>query len=220
MMNCVNPLAMISWAVQEAHPDLAYVGLCHSVQETSGHLARILGEDIRNIDYRSAGINHVAFFTKFHKRLPDGSHEDLYPRLRAIAESGKAPEGDKVRFEVLKHFGHFVTESSEHFSEYTPWFIKDGRTDLIDTFQVPLDDYIRRCEEQIAEWGVLKHDLEDEARRLHAKLEAGAHFVMTQPIFDVDVWTKFLKVFGEPSLPVPVMVGILPLLAVAGADEE
>ena len=56
-----------------------------------------------------------------------------------------------------------------------------------------------------------KPDLEDEARRLHAKLEAGAHLVMTQPIFDVDVWTKFLKVFGATSLPVPVMVGILPL---------
>ncbi|MGZ9810209.1 alpha-galactosidase [Pseudoroseicyclus sp. H15] len=169
MMNYVNPMAMISWAVQEAYPNLAYVGLCHSVQETSEHLARVLGEDIGQIDYTSAGINHVAFFTKFQKRLPGGGHEDLYPRLKAIAEEGRAPEGDKVRFEVLRSLGHFVTESSEHFSEYTPWFIKSGRDDLIDRYQVPLDEYIRRCEEQIAEWKVLKHELEDESAPLEVE---------------------------------------------------
>jgi alpha-galactosidase len=169
MMNYVNPMAMISAAVQEAYPKLAYVGLCHSVQETAGHLARTLGEDIKSIDYRSAGINHVAFFSKFEKRLSDGTREDLYPRLRAMAAAGQAPDGDKVRFEVLKHLGYFVTESSEHFSEYTPWFIKRGREDLIDRFQVPLDEYIRRCEVQIAEWGVLKHDLEDAARPLEVE---------------------------------------------------
>lgn len=161
MMNYVNPMAMISWAMLEAYPQIAYVGLCHSVQETSGHLARVLGENIADIDYRAAGINHVSFFTKFEKRLPDGGREDLYPRLRAIAESGNYPEGDKVRFAVMKHFGHFVTESSEHFSEYTSWFIKRDRPDLVDQFQVPLDEYIRRCEEQIAGWNSLRAELED-----------------------------------------------------------
>lgn len=161
MMNYVNPMAMITWAMQEAMPQIAYVGLCHSVQETSAHLARVLGENIADIDYRSAGINHVAFFTKFEKRLPGGGREDLYPRLRDIAASGVYPEGDKVRFAVMKHFGHFVTESSEHFSEYTPWFIKSGRPDLADQYQVPLDEYIRRCEEQIADWHRLRTELED-----------------------------------------------------------
>ena len=163
MMNYVNPMAMISWAMQEAYPGIAYVGLCHSVQETSGHLARVLGEDIAQIDYLSAGINHVAFITKFEKRLAGGGTEDLYPRLREIAASGSYPEGDKVRFAVMKHFGHFVTESSEHFSEYTPWFIKRDRPDLIDQFQVPLDEYIRRCEEQIGGWHALRAELEDAA---------------------------------------------------------
>jgi alpha-galactosidase len=161
MMNYVNPMAMITWAMQEAMPDIRYVGLCHSVQETSGHLARVLGEDIANIDFRCAGINHVAFFTKFEKRLPGGGREDLYPRLRQIAVQGGFPAEDAVRFEVLKHFGHFVTESSEHFSEYTPWFIKKGRDDLIQQFQVPLDEYIRRCEEQLADWHSLRAELED-----------------------------------------------------------
>ena len=166
MMNYVNPMAMITWAMQERFPDIAYVGLCHSVQETSGHLARVLGEDIARIDYRAAGINHVSFFSDFRKRLPGGGTEDLYPRLRAIAESGNYPEGDRVRFAVMKHFGHFVTESSEHFSEYTPWFIKSARPDLVAEFQVPLDEYITRCKDQIAEWEVLKHELEDESRPL------------------------------------------------------
>lgn len=161
MMNYVNPMAMITWAMQQAMPDIRYVGLCHSVQETSGHLARVLGEDIADIDFRCAGINHVAFFTKFEKRLPGGGREDLYPRLRQIAAQGSYPASDAVRFEVMKHFGHFVTESSEHFSEYTPWFIKRGRDDLIQQFQVPLDEYIRRCEEQLADWHVLRAELED-----------------------------------------------------------
>ncbi|TIV75821.1 MAG: alpha-glucosidase/alpha-galactosidase, partial [Mesorhizobium sp.] len=72
MMNYVNPMAMISWAMAEGYPDIRYVGLCHSVQETSQFLARTLGEDIADIDYLCAGLNHVAFFLKFEKRLPDG----------------------------------------------------------------------------------------------------------------------------------------------------
>jgi alpha-galactosidase len=76
-----------------------------------------------------------------------------------IAE-GRVPEWNRVRYEVLRHFGHFVTESSEHFAEYTPWFIKDGRADLIDEFNVPLDEYIVRCERQIADWHELRNSLE------------------------------------------------------------
>ncbi|MBG1232397.1 alpha-glucosidase/alpha-galactosidase [Aestuariivirga litoralis] len=160
MMNYVNPMAMISWAMADKFPHIRYVGLCHSVQDTSQFLARTLGEDIANIDFNCAGLNHVAFFTKFEKRLPDGAREDLYPRLRKLAADGVFPPKEAVRFEVLKRFGHFVTESSEHFSEYTPWFIKRGREDLIEKFQVPLDEYITRCENQIAGWHNLKKELE------------------------------------------------------------
>jgi alpha-galactosidase len=164
MMNYVNPMAMVSWAMTEAMPDIKYVGLCHSVQHTSAFLARTLGEDIADIDYQCAGLNHVAFFLKFEKRLPDGSREDMYPKLRQLAQSGQYPPQEAVRFEVMKRFGHFVTESSEHFSEYTPWFIKRGRNDLLEKFQVPLDEYIKRCERQIAEWHQLRRELEDESK--------------------------------------------------------
>jgi len=166
MMNYVNPMAMNSWAVAEAAPEIRYVGLCHSVQHTSEHLARCLGEPIADIDFRCAGLNHVAFFLKFEKRHAGGAHEDLYPRLRQMAEAGTYPADDAVRFETMKQFGYFVTESSEHFAEYNSWFIKRGRDDLVQRFSVPLDEYITRCERQVAGWNRLRGELEDEARPL------------------------------------------------------
>jgi len=162
LMQYVNPMAINCWAIKEIAPEIRNVGLCHSVQHTSGQLAQYLGEDIADIDYLSGGINHVAFFLKFEKRHPDGRREDLYPRLKALQAEGTVPEGDRVRFDVLKRLGHYVTESSEHFAEYTSWYIKDGRNDLIDALDIPLDEYIRRCERQIAEWHMLRRDLEGE----------------------------------------------------------
>jgi alpha-galactosidase len=160
LMQYVNPMAINRWAIKEIAPSIRTVGLCHSVQHTAAHLADCLGEDIADINYLSAGINHVAFFLKYEKLRADGSREDLYPRLRALAEEGRIPSDDRVRFDVLKRLGHFVTESSEHFSEYTSWYIKEGRNDLIERLNIPLDEYIRRCEVQIAEWHELRRDLE------------------------------------------------------------
>src|SRR5215467_6791103 len=164
MMNYVNPMAMNSWAIAEAAPEIRYVGLCHSVQHTSEHLARCLDESIADIDFLCAGLNHVAFFLKFDKRRAGGAPEDLYPRLRHMAESRTYPAEDAVRFETMKQFGYFVTESSEHFAEYNSWFIKRGRDDLVQRFSVPLDEYITRCERQIAGWNRLRGELEDEAK--------------------------------------------------------
>jgi alpha-galactosidase len=160
LMQYVNPMAINCWAIREIAPSIRSVGLCHSVQHTAGHLANCLGESIDDIDYVSAGINHVAFFLKYEKRHADGRREDLYPRLMALAAEGKVPADDRVRFDVLKRLGHFVTESSEHFSEYTSWYIKGQRPQLVDQFNIPLDEYIRRCEEQIADWHALRKELE------------------------------------------------------------
>lgn len=160
LMQYVNPMAINCWAIKEIAPSIRTVGLCHSVQHTAGHLAACLGESIADINYLSAGINHVAFFLKYEKLHADGSREDLYPRLRSLADGGRIPADDKVRFDVLKRLGHFVTESSEHFSEYTSWYIKEGRHDLVEQLNIPLDEYIRRCEDQIAEWHELRRGLE------------------------------------------------------------
>jgi alpha-galactosidase len=151
LLNYVNPMAMLCWAVAEAHPAIRSVGLCHSVQHTAAELARDLG--LPSVDYHVAGINHMAFYLRLEH---DG--EDLYPALRDVTP----PPSNRVRYELLRHFGYFVTESSEHFAEYVPWFIKDGREDLIERFNIPLDEYPRRCERQIAGW-----------EELRARVEAG-----------------------------------------------
>jgi alpha-galactosidase len=146
-LNYTNPMAMLCMAMQRATP-IRTVGLCHSVQGTAADLAGWLGVPFDEVNYVCAGINHVAFYLKFER---DG--EDLYPALRRLAEERGEPAWERVRFEVFRHFGYFVTESSEHFSEYVPWFIKPDRDDLIQRFNVPLDEYPARCEDQIAEWG-------------------------------------------------------------------
>jgi alpha-galactosidase len=159
MLQYVNPMAINCWALAKLAPDIAHVGLCHSVQGTAYELAQDLGESHKDIRYHCAGINHMSFYTRFEKEHPDGTREDLYPRLKAIAAEGRAPEANRVRYEILRRTGYFVTESSEHFAEYVPWFIKRDRPDLIKEFNVPLDEYIRRCEDQIAAWDAQEREL-------------------------------------------------------------
>jgi alpha-galactosidase len=150
LLQYVNPMAMLCWAVAEASP-IRTVGLCHSVQHTAAELAADLGVPEHEVDYLAAGINHLAFYL----RLERGG-EDLYPALREV----EPPATNRVRYEVLRHFGYFVTESSEHFAEYVPWFIKSSRPDLLERFNVPLDEYVRRSERQMAEWDEMRARLE------------------------------------------------------------
>ncbi|SEJ64886.1 alpha-galactosidase [Deinococcus reticulitermitis] len=178
-LNYVNPMAMNVWGLARLSPRIATVGLCHSVQGTAAELAHDLGLPVEEIDYLCAGINHMAFYLKFEHR-----GEDLYPRLLEIAESGRAPEWNRVRYEMLRRLGYFVTESSEHFSEYTPYFIKRDRPDLIERFGVPLDEYPRRCVSQIGGWEELRARLQDPNEPLEVKpsVEYGSlivHSVMT-----------------------------------------
>jgi alpha-galactosidase len=165
-LNYTNPMAINCRAVSRAS-SIRTVGLCHSVQGTAYELSLDLGIPYREIDYLAAGINHMAFYLRFSH---DG--DDLYPRLLEIARSGAMPEGNRVRYEALKHLGYFVTESSEHFAEYVPWFIKRDRPDLISEFNIPLDEYPRRCVAQIADW-----------ERERARLEDGAAFEV-RPSFE------------------------------------
>jgi alpha-galactosidase len=139
--------------VAEAAP-IRTVGLCHSVQHTAQELAADLGVPAAEVDHHVAGINHMAFFLRLER---DG--QDLYPALRDVLARGAMPEDNQVRYEVLRHFGAFVTESSEHFAEYVPWFIKAHRPDLVERYAIPLDEYPRRCERALADW-------EDERARL------------------------------------------------------
>jgi len=155
----VNPMAMNTWAINRASK-IKTVGLCHSVQGTAEALAEDIGVPYDDINYICAGINHMAFYLKF-----EHNGENLYPKIRKAYDEksyGRRYRGlaDHVRYEVFNRTGYFVTESSEHFSEYVPWFIKPNRSDLIEEYEIPLDEYIRRCEDQLAEWESEKAALE------------------------------------------------------------
>lgn len=150
----VNPMAMNCWAINRAST-IKTVGLCHSVPGTAGELARDIGIPAEEINYLVAGINHMAFYLKFER-----NGEDLYPQIRRVLDENRQPDSNLVRYEMFKRLGYFVTESSEHFSEYVPWFIKRDRPDLIEQYNIPLDEYIRRCENQITAWEKQRKDLE------------------------------------------------------------
>ena len=154
LLQYVNPMAMNCWAISRVS-SIKTVGLCHSVQGTAEQLAADIGVPANEINYLCAGINHMAFYLKFER---DG--QDLYPLIRQVIADGRVPPWNRVRYEMLKRLGYFVTESSEHFSEYVPWFIKRDRPDLIEKFNIPLDEYIARCEAQIAGWEAMRQALE------------------------------------------------------------
>ena len=191
LLNYVNPMSMLCWAISRSST-IKTIGLCHSVQHTAHQLAEDLGIDADSIEYRCAGINHMAFYLDFQQRQGN-ELVDLYPRIAERANIFPMPTrgdversdggfdglSDAVRYEMFKRLGYFVTESSEHFSEYVPWFIKSGRSDLLDKFGIPLDEYPRRCERQIEGWETLRTRLEnpDAKVRVVQSMEYGSGLV-------------------------------------------
>jgi alpha-galactosidase len=156
----VNPMAMNCWAISRA-TKIKTVGLCHSVQGTAMQICRDIGVPYDEINYVCAGINHMAFYLTFERE-----GVDLYPLIQDVLDEGRAPDWNLVRYELFKRVGYFVTESSEHFAEYVPWFIKRDRPELIEEFNIPLDEYIRRCEVQITGWDFMRQKLENPAADL------------------------------------------------------
>ena len=156
LLNYSNPMAMLCWAVNRA-TKVKMVGLCHSVQGTAWQLASDLQLPLLEIDYLCAGINHMAFYLKFEYK-----GEDLYPRLMKRVEEDTQPDFNRVRYEMMKRLGYFVTESSEHFAEYVPHFIRRDRPDLLNKFEWIIDEYPRRCRVQIERWQEMKERYESD----------------------------------------------------------
>ena len=136
LINYSNPMAMNVWAVYEASP-IKVVGLCHSIQGTAGQLARYIGVPYEKLRYRAAGINHMNWFLELEV---DG--KDAYPALRKAMENPEIYQKDPVRFEIMKLFGYFVSESSEHMAEYVPYFIP--HEEKIKQLNIPIRELIRR----------------------------------------------------------------------------
>lgn len=149
-LNYTNPMSILTGYMQR-YTGVKTVGLCHSVQVCSRHLLNHLGmEDVQVGKELIAGINHMGWLLEIHDK--DG--KDLYPEIKSLAKkmNAEGKHNDMVRFDYIDKFGYYCTESSEHNAEYNPFYIKSKYPELIDKFNIPLDEYPRRCVNQINEW--------------------------------------------------------------------
>ena len=172
-LNYTNPMAMLSGAMQR-YTGVKTVGLCHSVQTCCSGLMKGLGMEYDDsIQWKIAGINHMAWLLEISK---DG--KDLYPEIKQKVAAITEKHGDMVRLEMMKRFGYYVTESSEHNAEYLPFFIKDKYPELIDRFNIPLDEYPRRCVNQIADWEKRRDELTKDPHLTHTRTHEYASYIM------------------------------------------
>src|ERR671915_1254396 len=176
LLNYTNPMSILMEALYTAHPEIKSVGLCHSVPYTGREISSYIGVDHEELIYECAGINHIAWMTRL-----EVEGEDAYPRLFEAMEDPEIYAKDKVRFELMRRFGYFVTESSEHNAEYTPYFLRDD--ELVKRYDVPVDEYIRRSEANLVEYAKTREKLlAGESFPLERSVEYGSlivHSVVT-----------------------------------------
>lgn len=183
-LNYTNPMAQLTGYLQR-YTGIKSIGLCHSVQVCSRDLLRNLGiEHSEPLQERIAGINHMGWLLE----LRDADGTDLYPeiRKRAIAEleNPNTESRDLVRYEYIRRLGYYCTESSEHNAEYNNFFIKAKYPELIDRYKIPLDEYPRRCVEQIKNWKADREKyLHDEVS--HTRSREYASYIMEAITTDV-----------------------------------
>ena len=171
ILNYTNPMSMNMQSIARNGQTRA-VGLCHSVQGTFDQLMGYIGEKPADIAFTCAGINHMAFYTRIAK-----GEVDLYPRLFEAMNDPKVYASNKVRFELMRRLGYYVTESSEHNAEYSPWFIPHGQ-DVIDRYDVPIDEYLRRCDGIVDEFErVRKLSQSDEPLEVKISHEYGSQII-------------------------------------------
>ena len=182
-LNYTNPMAILSGYMQR-YTKVKTVGLCHSVQICAPHLLKGLGMDIdpATVKTKIAGINHMAWLLEIFDK--DGN--DLYPEIKRRAKEKNANEkhGDMVRYDYIDKLGYYCTESSEHNAEYNPFYIKAGRDDLIEKFNIPLDEYPRRCINQIAAWQKQKEEILNGGNVQHTRSHEYASRIMEA------IWTN------------------------------
>lgn len=172
-LNYTNPMAVLTNAMNTVG-GIKTVGLCHSVQVCAPHLLRHLGMDETGVETKIAGINHMAWLLEVKK---DGV--DLYPEIkRRAALKQQEKHYDMVRFELMNRFGYYVTESSEHNAEYHPYFIKRQYPELIERYNIPLDEYPRRCIAQIKHWEERRDAILSEQTIEHSRSEEYASYIM------------------------------------------
>ena len=174
-LNYTNPMAMLTGAMQR-YTGIKTIGLCHSVQVCAKSLMESVGMpyDAENVRTKIAGINHMAWLLS----ITDKDGNDLYPEIKRRAAGLTEKHGNMVRLEIMKRFGYYVTESSEHNAEYMPYFIKSKYPELIDRFNIPLDEYPRRCVNQIARWETQRDELTKNPHLTHERTHEYASYIM------------------------------------------
>lgn len=176
-LNYTNPMAILTGYMQK-YTSIKTIGLCHSVQVCSETLLKELDMEVK-LEGRTeliAGINHMAWLLKLNDR--DGN--DLYPIIRekALKKNQTEKHKDMVRFEYIQHLGYYCTESSEHNAEYNPYFIKSKYPEMIEDFQIPLDEYPRRCIKQIKGWEEEKASILNNGEITHTRSLEYASYIM------------------------------------------
>ena len=163
-LNYTNPMAVLT-GVMNRYTKIKTIGLCHSVQVCTKELLKSLGMDSEGAQEKIAGINHMAWLLEVKR-----NGVDLYPEIKRRAkEKQKTKHSDMVRFELMDKFGYYVTESSEHNAEYHPYFIKSKYPELIEKYNIPLDEYPRRCEAQIKNWDTMREELVNNKKLEHVR---------------------------------------------------
>lgn len=171
-LNYTNPMAVLT-NVMNTYGGVQTVGLCHSVQVCVSDLFKHLEMDATGVKSKIAGINHQAWLLEVSK---DGI--DLYPEIKRRAkEKQKEKHRDMVRYEMMFKFGYYITESSEHNAEYYPYFIKSTHPELIERFNIPLDEYPRRCVNQIERWKTMREELLNDRNLEHARSHEYASYI-------------------------------------------
>ena len=176
-LNYTNPMAMLTGYMLR-YTKVKTVGLCHSVQCCSEWLLKNLGleDKLEGRREKIAGINHMGWLLE----ITDKDGNDLYPEIRKRAKEKNATEkhGDMVRYDYIDKLGYYCTESSEHNSEYNAFYIKPNRDDLIEKFNIPLDEYPRRCVNQIAGWQKQYEELMAGGKVEHTRSQEYASYIM------------------------------------------
>lgn len=185
-LNYTNPMAVLTRVMLDE--GIKTVGLCHSVQVCADHLLDHLDIPKDNIQWKIAGINHMAWLLEITR-----NGEDLYPEIKKRAKAKqKEKHHDMVRFELMDKFGYYVTESSEHNAEYHPYFIKSNYPELIDQLNIPLDEYKRRCVNQINAWEKMRDDVVNNQALTHARTHEYGSYIIEAMETD-----KMMKIGGN-----------------------
>lgn len=213
LLNYTNPMAMLTGFMLQ-HTKVKTVGLCHSVQACVPNLLKEVDIEYNDqIQWKIAGINHMSWLLEVTE-----NGEDLYPLIKQRSKEKGYPSWDKVRHEMMHRFGYYVTESSEHNAEYHPYFIKSTHPELIDEFNIPLDEYPRRCVNQIAGWKQMRDSLVHDPDLSHARTHEYASYIM-----EAFVTNKPYKIGGNvlnhgliPNLPAKACVEVPCLVDASG----